>query len=370
MGDWRPTSDGPALFDQSPPNNGSAPVADRSPLSDRSAVLLAELQAVCQRILASEPRMPGGTVGLVSLASVANGTAVANSLEALRRQCVDNYHQVAELKRSVDVHRGVVATDSATNARLLVEMTRSVEALVAVVERDRAERHDQLDGLAQSVESLRVGLAGFGAGSRQQASAMRDAVAALEGAVTTFGEQVGTALDGLAGQIQSALASLAGQVSDALQETGDQVGREMERQSATHEALLSKLDGPGTRDRLDELEALLSEGLPKFSEDIQAGVQQSLLSVSRTFELSEREHGNRMVDLHRDFDRTIRRLEATLEPRRRDGTDRRRDNRRDNRSDGHTAGGTDDRGTDDRATDDRATDGRTAGGTDDRGTDG
>ena len=346
VGDWRPTSDGPALFDQSPPNNRSAPVGDRSPLSDRSAVLLAELQAVCQRILASEPRMPGGTVGLVSLASVANGTAVANSLEALRRQCVDNYHQVAELKRSVDVHRGVVATDSATNARLLVEMTRSVEALVAVVERDRAERHDQLDGLAQSVESLRVGLAGFGAGSRHQASEMRDAVAALEGAVTTFGEQVGTALDALAGQIQSALGIMAGQVSDALQETGDQVGREMERQSATHEALLSKLDGPGTRDRLDELEALLSEGLPKFSEDIQAGVQQSLLSVSRTFELSEREHGNRMVDLHRDFDRTIRRLEATLETRRRDGTGARRDNRTDNRSDGRTAGGTDDRGTD------------------------
>jgi hypothetical protein len=335
-------------------------------MNDRSAVLLGELQAVCQRILAADDRIPGGSAGLVNLASVANGTAVANSLEALRRQCVDNHQQVAELKRSVDVHRGVVATDSATNARLLVDMNRSVEALVAIVERDRAERHDQLDGLTRSVESLRVGLAGFGAGSRQAASELRSAVEGLERTVATFGEQVRSAVDNLASQVQGALSTLGEQTSHALQAVGEHVAQEMDHHAESHQALLSQLQPAETRDRLDELEALLSVGLPKFSEDIQAGVQQALLSVSRTFELSEREHGNRMVDLHRDFDRTIRRLEASLESRRRDGTDGRRDSRPHGRPHSRSGGTSDDRTTDDRTTDDRGADDR---GADDRGAD-
>jgi hypothetical protein len=91
----------------------------------------------------------------------------------------------------------------------------------------------------------------------------------------------------------------------------------MSRQTAAYESLLGELLPVQTRERLDELEALLAVGLPKFSEEIQAGVQQTLLEVSRTFQEAEREHGNRMAELHRDFNVTTRRLEASLQPRRR-----------------------------------------------------
>jgi hypothetical protein len=286
--------------------------------SDRSAALLAELQAVCQRILATDPRVPTGSVPLTTMASVANGSAVANSLEALRRQCLDNYLQVAELKRSVDVHRGVVANDSATNGRMLVELSRSVENLVTAVDWDRTERQGQMGELIRSVESLRVGLAGFGAANRQQVSELRGTVESLEHTVGSLGEQVQGALDTLGGHIQTALTTLGEQIVLALQATREQIGQEMGHQATAYEALVSELDPNETRERLDELENLLSVGLPKFSADIQAGVQETLVAVSRTFELSEREHGNRMGELHRDFAATIRRLEAALQPRRRE----------------------------------------------------
>jgi hypothetical protein len=285
---------------------------------DRSSALLAELQAVCQRILAGDGRSPGGTAALTTMASVANGTAVANSLEALRRQCVDNHQQVGELKRSVDVHRGVVANDSAGNARMLVDVSRSVEALAALVERDRAERQGQTGDLVRSVESLRVGLAGFSAANRQQLTDLRGSVEALDRTVGAVGEQVQSALNTLGGHIQDALTTLGEQISLALQATRDQVGQEMGRQVTAYEAVVGELHPEHTRERLDELEAMLSVGLPTFSREIQAGVQDTLLQVSRTFRLAEREHGNRMGELHRDFDATVRRLEAALQSRRRE----------------------------------------------------
>ncbi len=252
------------------------------------------------------------------MASVANGTAVANSLDALRRQCVDNYQQVAELKRSVDLHRGVVASDSASDGRMLVELSRSVENLVTAVDWDRTETQGQIGELIRSVESLRVGLAGFGAANRQQVSELRDTVDSLEHTVSSLGQQVQTALDTLGGHIQTALTTLGQEVVLALQATREQVGQEMGRQATAYQALVGELDQHETRQRLDELENMLSVGLPKFSAEIQAGVHETLVSVSRTFESSEREHGNRMGELHRDFAATIRRLEAALQPKRRE----------------------------------------------------
>jgi hypothetical protein len=82
--------------------------------------------------------------------------------------------------------------------------------------------------------------------------------------------------------------------------------------------MVDALQPENTQERITELEKMLSIGLPQFSEEIQASVQHTLLEVSRTFRLTEREHGNRMGELHRDFDATIRRLEASLQPRRRD----------------------------------------------------
>jgi hypothetical protein len=286
-------------------------------MSDHSAALLSELQSVCQRILANDPRLSGGSAALTNMASVANGTALANSLEALRRQCVDNHDQVAELKRSIDGHRGVIAGDSAANAEMLVRLTRAVETLVEGTEHERTQTTGQLGDLIRAVESLRVGLAGFSANSRQQAGELRASVESLEGTVSAFGEQVQVALNTLGAQIQAALGTMSQQIGTALRASSDQVGQEMSRQTAAYESLLGELLPVQTRERLDELEALLAVGLPKFSEEIQAGVQQTLLEVSRTFQEAEREHGNRMAELHRDFNVTTRRLEASLQPRRR-----------------------------------------------------
>ncbi|MDQ1392977.1 MAG: hypothetical protein QOF30_1954, partial [Acidimicrobiaceae bacterium] len=145
-------------------------------MSEHSTALLSELQAVCQRILASDTKLSGGSAALTNMASVANGTALANSLEALRRQCVDNHEQVGELKRSLDTHRGVIAGDSAANAKMLVGLTRAVESLVEGSERERTQTTGQLSDLIRSVESLRVGLAGFSANSRQQSAELRGSV--------------------------------------------------------------------------------------------------------------------------------------------------------------------------------------------------
>jgi hypothetical protein len=287
-------------------------------MSEHSTALLSELQAVCQRILASDTKLSGGSAALTNMASVANGTALANSLEALRRQCVDNHEQVGELKRSLDSHRGVIAGDSAANAKMLVGLTRAVESLVEGSERERTQTTGQLSDLIRSVESLRVGLAGFSANSRQQSAELRGSVESLERTVSAFGEQVQVALNTLGGQIQSALGTMSQQIATALRTSSEQVGQEMSRQSAAYESLLGELLPVQTRERLDELESLLTVGLPKFSEEIQAGVQQTLLEVSRTFQLAEREHGNRMAELHRDFNVTTRRLEASLQPRRRE----------------------------------------------------
>jgi Zn-dependent M32 family carboxypeptidase len=317
-------------------------------MADRSAALLSELQAVCQRILSNDTRGPAGA-GLVTMASAANGTALANSLEALRRQCVDNHEQVAELKRSVDGHRGVVAGDSAANGKMLVELRRSVEALTEVSAQDRSQRQAQSAELQRCVEALRVGLAGFSANNRQQTAELRGSLESLEATVTGFGEQVQHALNVLGDQIQTALGTLGQQVAIALRATTDQMGQEMSRQNdayrgmvtevkqeltdmtgqvgeemtrqrTAYEDLLGELTPRHTKERLDELEAMLSVGLPKFSEEIQAGVQQTLMEVSRTFRLAEREHGNRMAELHRDFDASTRRLEAAMQPRRREET--------------------------------------------------
>ncbi len=323
--------------------------------------MLSELQAVCQRILASNGTA-SQPAALTTMASVANGTAVANSLEALRRQCVENNQLMAELKRSVDGHRGVVANDSAANGAMLVELRRSFEGLNEVVEHDRAESQRQMGELIRSVEALRVGLAGFSANNRQQVSELRGSLQSLEQTVQASGETVEhslntlseqvegalgassahveislktlgvqiesalagssqgvqTALNTLGGQIQAVLGTLSMQISEALRASGEQVGKEMARQSAAYEALFDTLQPQETKDRLDELETMLSVGLPKFSEEIQASVQNTLLEVSRTFRLTEREHGNRMGELHRDFDASVRRLEASLQPRRRE----------------------------------------------------
>ncbi len=294
-------------------------------MSDRSSALLTELQEVCRRILTSEARSTGDTAALTNIASVANGTAVAHSLEALRRQCVDNHDQVAELKRSVDGHRGVVAGDSAANGKMLVALTRSLEALGELVERDRREHQQQHRELVRTVESLRVGLAGFSASNRQQAAEMRGSVESLQGTMGSFGERVQTVLNTLGGQIQSALDTMSEQIAAALQASTEQVGREIDRHGETltaqgeaYEALTAILQAQHTGARLDELETMISVGLPKFSEEIQASLQQSLLEVSRTFRLTEREHGNRMSELHRDFDNTVRRLETSLHPRSRE----------------------------------------------------
>ena len=329
---------------------GMAPV-------DRSTVLLAELQAVCQRILADEGRQPGEPGHVVpTLISTASGSAVASSLEALRRQCADNNQQVVGLKRSVDGLRAVASRDSADNAKMLTELSRIIDTMTQTVAREQADKHDQITDLVRSVEALRVGLAGFSANNRQKVSdlqgslqSVEQAVAALPGQVETalmikvdaslagLGGRVGTALGtmgeqvaagagsvgSLGHQVEGALASLgsqitvafgtmASQIQDAFNAFGAQISGEMASQTGNVDSLLK------TREQLDELGALLSVGLPKFSEEIQAGVQQTLLDVSRTFRLAEREHGNRMAELHRDFDTTARRLEAAIQPRRRD----------------------------------------------------
>jgi hypothetical protein len=98
----------------------------------------------------------------------------------------------------------------------------------------------------------------------------------------------------------------------------EQVRQEMAQQTTAHAALLAELTPQRTRERLDEIENMLSVGLPKFSEEIQAGVQQTLMEVSRTLLMTEREHGNRMAELHRDFDASTRRLEAAIQARRRE----------------------------------------------------
>jgi hypothetical protein len=212
----------------------------------------------------------------------------------------------------------VVAGDSASNAKMLVELARAVEHLVEGTERERTETKAQVGDLVRSVEALRVGLAGFSANNRQQTSELRGSMESIERSVSAFGEQVQTALNTLGGQIQSALGTMSEQIAAALRASSAQVGHEMARQSASYEQMLGELLPVQTRDRLDELETMLSVGLPKFSEEIQAGVQQALLDVSRIFQLAEREHGNRMSELHRDFDATARRLETSLRPRRRE----------------------------------------------------
>ena len=309
---------------------------------DRSTVLLTELQAVCQRILADE-----GSEGAPTLIATANGSAVASSLEALRRQCVDNNSDVAALKRSVDALRGVVAGDSAANGKMLVELRRTVDAMTEVVARES----DQVSSLVGAVEALRVGLAGSSAGNRQQMAELRGSLDSLEASVGTvgsqveattakltkhvdatllairaqvetalkqMGKQVEVALAGMAGQVETAFTTMARQIQEAFNAFGSQVALQLGRQSEAFDTLLEELLPQRTRQRIEELETLLTEGLPRFSEEIQAGVQQTLLEVSRTFRLAEREHGNRMSELHRDFNATARRLEAAMQPRRRD----------------------------------------------------
>lgn len=288
---------------------------------DRSAALLTELQAVCQRILADDEREPLAP----TLIATANGSAVASSLEALRRQCVDNNEQVDALKRSVDGLRGVAASDSADNGKMLVELRRAVDTMTEVVDRE----NQQMAGLVGSVETLRVGLAGASASNRQQMAELRGSLESVEQAVTAvagqidsslagMGKQIETALAGMAGQVETAFTTMARQIQEAFNAFGRQVGQQMGHQSQSFDSLLEELRPQRTRERLDELEALLAVGLPKFSEEIQAGVQQTLMDVSRTFRLAEREHGNRMSELHRDFSATARRLEAAMQPRRRE----------------------------------------------------
>lgn len=368
---------------------------------DRSTALLAELQAVCQRILADEGRLPGEPGHVVpTLISTANGSAVANSLEALRRQCADSNQQVVALKRSTDGLRAVVSRDSADNAKLLIELGRVIETMTKTVNREQADQHAQIGDLVRSVEALRVGLAGFSANNRQQVSELRGSLqgveqstaalrsqtdiglAALEarvetglatlraqteaslgalpsqvetaviaqvgpaaealsgrvdtalgtmgrhvaaghatnerlqselkGSMNALGRQVEIALASLGNQFTAAFATMAGQIQDAFNSFGQQVSQEMVSQSGSVDSLIQD------RERLEELAELLSVGLPKFSEEIQTSVQQTLLAVSRTFRLAEREHGNRMAELHRDFDATARRLETAMQPRRRE----------------------------------------------------
>jgi hypothetical protein len=310
---------------------------------DRSAALLTELQAVCQRILSDDE----GASPAPTLIATANGSAVASSLEALRRQCVDNNHQVDALKRSVDSLRGLVAGDSAQTGKMLVQLRGAVDAMTQVVDRE----NQQMAGLVASVETLRVGLAGASASNRQQMSELRDCLRSVELSVTTgservdtslaglgdrvdeslgrvgekvdaslagMGKQIEAALVGMAGQVEAAFTTMARQIQEAFNAFGRQIGQQMGHQSESFDSLLEELRPQRTRERLDELEALLTIGLPKFSEEIQAGVQQTLMEVSRAFQVAEREHGNRMSELHRDFSATARRLEAAMQPRRRE----------------------------------------------------
>jgi Zn-dependent M32 family carboxypeptidase len=122
----------------------------------------------------------------------------------------------------------------------------------------------------------------------------------------------------MAGQVEAAFTTMARQIQEAFNAFGRQIGQQMGHQSESFDSLLEELRPQRTRERLDELEALLTIGLPKFSEEIQAGVQQTLMEVSRAFQVAEREHGNRMSELHRDFSATARRLEAAMQPRRRE----------------------------------------------------
>jgi Zn-dependent M32 family carboxypeptidase len=132
----------------------------------------------------------------------------------------------------------------------------------------------------------------------------------IGGAATNVGQEMARQT----GAYQAMLTAVRQEVSGMT----TQVGEDMSRQRAAYEELLGELTPRLTKERLDELENMLSVGLPKFSEEIQAGVQQTLMEVSRTFRLAEREHGNRMAELHRDFDASTRRLEAAMQPRRRE----------------------------------------------------
>lgn len=291
-------------------------------MSDRSTALLAELQTVCQRILANESQgaWSPAPVAAATPVAVANATSVANSLEALRRQAAENHDQLAELKRSVDAHRGVVAGDSAANGQMLVDLRRSVRAMTEAVEEGRREQEVQSKELVTSIEALRVGLTGFGASHRQQTSELRASVESLDRTVSGFANQVQNALNALGEQIQTALSTLSQQIATALRNATTEQGEALGRQGAAYEALRHELEQMRMDERLDELELLLSIGLPKFSEEIQAGLQQSLKELSRAFRLTEREHGNRMVELHRAFDSSLRRLEASVQPRERHQT--------------------------------------------------
>ena len=162
--------------------------------AEQSTALLTELQAVCQRILASE-----GAPAAPSMIATANGSALASALEALRRQCLDNNGQIESIKRSLDGLRGVMAADSADNGKMLVELRRAVRTMTDALDGDRQQTAE----LVRAVESLRVGLAGFSANNRQQVSEMRstlqsltDAVAAVDHTVTTRLSEVGTEVIG------------------------------------------------------------------------------------------------------------------------------------------------------------------------------
>jgi hypothetical protein len=122
-----------------------------------------------------------------------------------------------------------------------------------------------------------------------------------------MGEQITAALNGMAGQIQGAFTSF-----------GHQLGEQMTQQGQAFDSLLDELKSEAPRARLNELEQLLTVALPQLSEEIRVSVQDTLLAVSRTFRLAEREHGNRMSELHRDFASTAKRLEIAIEPRRRE----------------------------------------------------
>ena len=129
-----------------------APEPTTANKSDRSTALLAELQAICQRIIANDGRLPDG--GSARLPAVNGGGGVAAVLDDLRLQGANNAQQLAELRRAFDSLRGSLATDTADNTQLSVEVRRSVVSLRTVVAKESTSTQQRLDRLQ---ESLRPG---------------------------------------------------------------------------------------------------------------------------------------------------------------------------------------------------------------------
>ena len=171
--------------------------------AEQSAALLAELQAVCQRILASE-----GGHAAPSMIATANGSALASALEALRRQCLDNNQQIESIKRSLDGLRSVIAADSADNGKMLVELRRAVRTMIDALDGDRQQTAE----LVRAVESLRVGLAGFSANNRQQVSELRTTLQSLADAVGVVDHTVTTRLSEVRTEVVGAVETLSQQV--------------------------------------------------------------------------------------------------------------------------------------------------------------